>query len=205
MLEQDILKQIRNKNLADILDVLRRKGACSLTQLAENTDGGLTTVTKCVQQAMGYGMIFEGKPADSTGGRKPKQYVLNEAYQYFLFLVVDKTHTKWGKCRPFVFWFSGPVVIVTALLFAPVNFGQKGNFIYAIIAYLLFYTVYTALGIPIKALFPLFSPKIRCALRLFLSATFSALSVRFYRRFCSSQWQASGAESSRKKAISSPP
>lgn len=205
MLEQDTLKQIRNKNLADILDVLRRKGACNLTQLTENTDGGLTTVTKCVQQAMGYGMIFEGEPADSTGGRKPKQYVLNEAYQYFLFLVVDKTHTKWGKCRPFVFWLSGPVVIVTALLFAPVNFGQKGNFIYAIIAYLLFYTVYTALGIPIRALFPLFSPKIRCALRLFLSATFSALSVRFYRRFCSSQWQASGAESSRKKAISSPP
>lgn len=89
MLEQDTLKQIRNKNLADILDVLRRKGACSLTQLAENTDGGLTTVTKCVQQAMGYGMIFEGEPADSTGGRKPKQYVLNEAYQYFLFLIVD--------------------------------------------------------------------------------------------------------------------
>lgn len=155
MLEQDTLKQIRNKNLADILDVLRRKGACSLTQLAENTDGGLTTVTKCVQQAMGYGMIFEGKPADSTGGRKPKQYVLNEAYQYFLFLIVDKTHTKWGKCRPFVFWFSGPVVIVTALLFAPVNFGQKGNFIYAIIAYLLFYTVYTALDIPYQGSVPL--------------------------------------------------
>ncbi len=89
MLEQDALKQIRNKNLADILDVLRRKGACSLTQLAENTDGGLTTVTKCVRQAMGYGMILEGEPADSTGGRKPKQYVLNEAYQYFLFLIVD--------------------------------------------------------------------------------------------------------------------
>ncbi|MGN0571573.1 MAG: ROK family protein [Candidatus Fimenecus sp.] len=89
MLEQDTLKQIRNKNLSDILDVLRRKGACSLTQLAENTSGGLTTVTKCVQQAIGYGMIFEGETADSTGGRKPKQYVLNADYQYFLFLIVD--------------------------------------------------------------------------------------------------------------------
>ena len=159
MLEQDTLKQIRNKNLADILDVLRRKGACSLTQLAENTDGGLTTVTKCVQQAMGYGMIFEGEPANSTGGRKPKQYVLNEAYQYFLFLIVDKTHTKWGKCRPFVFWLSGPVVIVTALLFVPVNFGQKGNFIYVIIAYLLFYTVYTALDIPYQGSVPIVFPE----------------------------------------------
>ena len=89
MVEQDTLKQIRNKNLADILAVLREKGTCSLTQLAENTDGGLTTVTKCVQQAIGYGMIAESGTADSTGGRKPKQYVLNAAYQYFLFLIVD--------------------------------------------------------------------------------------------------------------------
>ncbi|MGN0447407.1 MAG: MFS transporter [Acutalibacteraceae bacterium] len=74
-------------------------------------------------------------------------------------MIVDKTHTKWGKCRPFVFWLSGPVVIVTALLFAPVNFGEKGNFIYAIIAYLLFYTVYTALDIPYQGSVPLVFPE----------------------------------------------
>lgn len=74
-------------------------------------------------------------------------------------MIVDKTHTKMGKCRPFVFWLSGPVVIVTALLFAPVNFGQKGNFIYAIVAYLIFYTVYTALDIPYQGLVPLVFPE----------------------------------------------
>lgn len=74
-------------------------------------------------------------------------------------LIVDKTHTKWGKCRPFIFWMSFPVVIVTALLFAPVNFGQKGNFAYAIIAYLIFYTVYTALDIPYQGLAPLVFPE----------------------------------------------
>ena len=74
-------------------------------------------------------------------------------------MIVDKTHTKWGKCRPFVFWFSGPVVLVTALLFTPVNFGQKGNFIFAIIAYLLFYTVYTALDIPYQGSVPLVFPE----------------------------------------------
>lgn len=55
-------------------------------------------------------------------------------------MIVDKTHTKMGKCRPYVFWMSFPVIIVTALLFAPVSLGQRGNFIYAIIAYLLYYT-----------------------------------------------------------------
>lgn len=89
MIEQNMLKNIRNKNLSDVLQVLRDKGVCSLAELTENTDGGLTTVKKCVLQAMEYGMIVEGDAADSTGGRKAKQYLINENYQYFLFLIVD--------------------------------------------------------------------------------------------------------------------
>lgn len=58
-----------------------------------------------------------------------------------------------------MFWLSGPVIIVTALLFAPVNFGQTGNFIYAIIAYLLYYTVYTALDMPYQGSIPLVFPE----------------------------------------------
>ena len=74
-------------------------------------------------------------------------------------MIVDKTHTKLGKCRPYVFWMSFPVILVTALLFAPVNFGQKGNFAYAIIAYLLYYTIYTALDISYQGLTPLVFPE----------------------------------------------
>lgn len=89
LIEQDTLKNIRNKNLSDILQVLRSKGASTLAELTENTDGGLTTVKKCVFQAMNLGMIIEGDIADSTGGRKAKQYLINEQYQYFLFLIID--------------------------------------------------------------------------------------------------------------------
>lgn len=92
MVEKDTLKNIRNKNLSDILQVLRVKGACSLAEITENTDGGLTTVKKCVFQAMDYGMIVEGDIADSTGGRKAKQYLINEKYQYLLFLIIDNNH-----------------------------------------------------------------------------------------------------------------
>ncbi len=74
-------------------------------------------------------------------------------------MIVDKTNTKMGKCRPYVFWMSFPVILVTALLFAPVNFGQKGNFVYAIIAYLVYYTIYTALDIPYQGLTPLVFPE----------------------------------------------
>lgn len=89
MYEQKTLKNIRNKNLADILQVLRDKGACSLSELTQNTEGGLTTVKKCVIQAMEMGMILQGDIADSTGGRKAMQYVINENYQHFLFIIVD--------------------------------------------------------------------------------------------------------------------
>lgn len=91
-IEQNTLKSIRNKNLSDILQVLRDKGACSLAELTENTAGGLTTVKKCVLQAMDFGMIIEGDIADSTGGRKAKQYLINEKYQYFLFLIIDNNN-----------------------------------------------------------------------------------------------------------------
>ena len=74
-------------------------------------------------------------------------------------LIVDRTRTKRGKCRPYILWTVIPVVLTTSMLFFPVNFGQKGNFAYAIIAYLLYYTAYTALDIPYQGLTPLVFPE----------------------------------------------
>lgn len=92
MKEFQTLKKIRNKNLSDILQVLRKYGECSLAQLTENTEGGLTTVKKCVNEALELNMIKEGDMADSTGGRKAKLYLINPEYQYFLFLIVDNNN-----------------------------------------------------------------------------------------------------------------
>lgn len=92
MIEQDTLKNIRNKNLSDILQVLRNKGTCSLSELSQNTDGGLTTVKKCVAQAIDYGMAIEGNIAESTGGRKARQYLINREYQYYFIAIVDNNN-----------------------------------------------------------------------------------------------------------------
>lgn len=88
-MEQDSLQQIRNNHLADILCAQRTKGDGSLAELTECTDGGLTTVKKCVFQAMDFGMIVAGDIGASTGGRKAQRYIPNKDYQYFLFLIVD--------------------------------------------------------------------------------------------------------------------
>ncbi len=74
-------------------------------------------------------------------------------------MIVDKTRTKKGKCRPYILWMVVPACLATAMLFFPVNFWSKGNFIYVIIAYIVYYTFYTALDIPYQGLNTLVFPE----------------------------------------------
>ena len=87
--------------------------------------------------------------------------------------IVEKTRTKWGKCRPYLLWIPIPLAITTALLFLPVNFpeswdiitkdgtnlGNAGNFVYMLIMYMLYITAYTAIEIPRNSLNPLVFPQ----------------------------------------------
>ena len=79
--------------------------------------------------------------------------------------IVDRTNTKWGKCRPYVLWTALPLAVVAALLFYPVNFKGRGNFIYALLMYMLFYAVNTALDIPSQGLTPLLFPEDKTRVR----------------------------------------
>lgn len=83
------LFEIRNRNLAEVLAALRRSAPCSLAQLVEETEIGLTTVKKCIEQCVASGMVLYGEIAASTGGRKAQQYLLNPKYQYYLMLLTD--------------------------------------------------------------------------------------------------------------------
>lgn len=87
--------------------------------------------------------------------------------------IVERTRTKWGKCRPYLLWVSIPFAVTTALLFLPVNFpeswniitkdgtnlGNAGNFIYMLIMYMAYITAYTAIEIPRNSLTPLVFPQ----------------------------------------------
>ena len=105
-------------------------------------------------------------------------------------MIVDKTRTRWGKCRPYLVWMVIPMMVGLILLFAPVDFVNSGsfaisqidlastiatigdgfhivrtneavntgNFWYAVAAYLIFYTFYTAIDIPYQGLTPLVFP-----------------------------------------------
>ncbi|MGI6213511.1 MAG: MFS transporter [Christensenellales bacterium] len=62
--------------------------------------------------------------------------------------ILDKTHTRWGKCRPYMLFTPVPVALLTILLFAPIRLSAAGATIYASIIYLLFTLAYTANDIP---------------------------------------------------------
>ena len=64
-------------------------------------------------------------------------------------VVVDKTVTKWGKCRPYLLWFPAPIALITFLLFLSPNLGSTGKIIYASITYILWGMFYTAVDIPL--------------------------------------------------------
>ena len=64
-------------------------------------------------------------------------------------VVVDKTKTRWGKCRPYLFLAPIPICILTALLFFGPEISPTGKVVYASITYILWGMFYTSLDIPI--------------------------------------------------------
>lgn len=63
--------------------------------------------------------------------------------------VVDKTRTKWGKCRPYLRWMAIPIALMTVACFLPV-FEAKAtsSFIIVGIIYVIWSVVYTVADVP---------------------------------------------------------
>ncbi len=62
--------------------------------------------------------------------------------------IADRTHTRWGKYRPFLLWFAAPFAIAGCLLFTTPHFGETGKLVWAYITYILMMTVYTGINVP---------------------------------------------------------
>ena len=62
--------------------------------------------------------------------------------------ILDKTKTRWGKCKPYMLFTPIPLAIITLIVFAPTNLSGVASIIYVSIAYLVFTIIYTANDIP---------------------------------------------------------
>ena len=67
-------------------------------------------------------------------------------------IAVDKTTTRWGKCRPYLLFTPVPIVLLTVLLFIVPDVGSTMKLAYAYVTYILWGMFYTALDIPLWTL-----------------------------------------------------
>ncbi|MCM1306453.1 MAG: glycoside-pentoside-hexuronide (GPH):cation symporter [Bacteroides sp.] len=62
--------------------------------------------------------------------------------------VVDRTRTKWGKCRPFLKWMAFPIAAMTVICFLPWYPKSDGGFAALSIMYVIWGIIYTVADVP---------------------------------------------------------
>lgn len=62
--------------------------------------------------------------------------------------IVDKTRTKWGKCRPYLKWTPIPIAIMTIICFLPFYPNNLVGFISITVMYIMWSVIYTIIDVP---------------------------------------------------------
>lgn len=63
--------------------------------------------------------------------------------------IVDRTRTKWGKCRPYLKWMAIPIAVMTIACFLPVfDAKAKWSFVVISVVYVIWSVVYTVADVP---------------------------------------------------------
>lgn len=62
--------------------------------------------------------------------------------------IVDRTRTKWGKCRPYMKWMALPIALMTTICFLPWYPNNDGGFAALSIMYIVWGMVYTVADVP---------------------------------------------------------
>jgi glycoside/pentoside/hexuronide:cation symporter, GPH family len=66
--------------------------------------------------------------------------------------IVDKTHTRWGKFRPYLLFGAFPFALFGILCFSTPDFSATGKLIYAYVTYIALGMIYTVVNVPYGAL-----------------------------------------------------
>lgn len=73
-------------------------------------------------------------------------------------IIADRTDTRWGKFRPYLFWAAIPYGLLGYAMFANPDLSDTGKLIYAYATYTLMMLAYTAINVPYGALMGVISP-----------------------------------------------
>lgn len=74
-------------------------------------------------------------------------------------IIIDKTHSRYGKCRPWFLWLAIPFAVFSVLTFYAPNLSPTMKVIYAGGTYFLANIVFTGFNTPITAILPSLTPQ----------------------------------------------
>lgn len=66
--------------------------------------------------------------------------------------LADRTHTRWGKFRPWILFTALPLSLAALMAFTTPDFDEKGKVIYAVVTYAILLFLYAANNLPYAAL-----------------------------------------------------
>lgn len=73
-------------------------------------------------------------------------------------VVFDKTHSRWGKSRPWFLWLSGPFAVFGILTFVTPHLGNSAKIAYAAGTYVVCSILYTGINTPVTSILSALSP-----------------------------------------------
>jgi glycoside/pentoside/hexuronide:cation symporter, GPH family len=80
--------------------------------------------------------------------------VIDAIAEPFIGVMIDRTQTKWGKCRPYFLWLAVPFSLTAVLMFLTPDFGDTGKLVYAYISYTVLGIMYSGINLPLSAILP---------------------------------------------------
>ena len=90
--------------------------------------------------------------------------------------IVDRTSTRWGRCRPFLLWGGLPLLLLSVTVFSvPTGWNTTGKLVYAGVTYGLLVTAYSFVNIPYGSLASSMTQAPRERARLSASRTLMAI------------------------------
>jgi sugar (glycoside-pentoside-hexuronide) transporter len=129
-----------------------RTQAVAIVTAAFGQNAILTTVTTFILLYLsayaGFSAEAIGVAATIVGVAK----ILDAVSDPVLGSVIDMTHTRWGKLRPFILFSAAPVALLTGLLFSVPNTNPTAQLIFFGIVYVVWGIVYTVCDVPLWAL-----------------------------------------------------
>ena len=103
-----------------------------------------------------YLMIFYtdvfGLPAAVVGTMFLVTRIWDSAFDSIVGAIADRTHSRWGKFRPYLLYLSVPFAVIGILTFMTPDLSNMGKVVYAYITYSLMMMVYSAINVPYASL-----------------------------------------------------